>query len=201
MQTSGNIDDLVLRIREKARAEADAIIERAEKIAVRDISRAREETKQKLAAAEEEFNQQISAGRKALQAEISIQERRIIMTRREKAIDDVFNKALEKLAAENDVEQLTEILRKLILSAIDVLKLDRVKLTLNERDSKLLQESNILSGISGVKISIDEKNINCAGGVIVSDETERIFYDNTYEACLNRQREQLRTKLAEILGF
>ena len=201
MQTSGNIEDLTARILEKARVEAEEIVERAEKVAVRDISRVRDEMRAKAGAAEAELEDRLAAGREALRAENAILERRRIMEKREEAIEDVFAAALERLRGDSSGADRAELLKKLVREAVDALKLERVEVRLNASDRELALKENLFDGLEGVSVSVAQEPLDSAGGVVVLDESGRIFFDNTFEARLERQREELRAKVAEIFGF
>jgi vacuolar-type H+-ATPase subunit E/Vma4 len=201
MQTSGNIEDLTARILEKARVEAEEIVERAEKVAVRDISRVRDEMRAKAGTAEAELEDRLAAGREALRAENAILERRRIMEKREEAIEDVFAAALERLRGDSSGADRAELLKRLVQEAVDALKLERVEVRLNASDRELALKENLFDGLEGVSVSVAQEPLDSAGGVVVLDESGRIFFDNTFEARLERQREELRAKVAEIFGF
>ena len=201
MQTSGNIEDLTARILEKARVEAEEIVERAEKVAVRDISRVRDEMRAKAGTAEAELEDRLAAGHEALRAENAILERRRIMEKREEAIEDVFAAALERLCDDSSGADRAELLKRLVQEAVDALKLERVEVRLNASDRELALKENLFDGLEGVSVSVAQEPLDSAGGVVVLDESGRIFFDNTFEARLERQREELRAKVAEIFCF
>jgi len=202
MQTSGNIDDLVKRIREKAEAEAAAVTERAEKVAVREVSKVRDELRAKQAAEEAELEAKLAAGREAINAENAIYERRQIMERQERAIEDVFSLALQQLGrAERPEDERIKLLRKLTGEGLDALKLKEAKAKLNGADRDFALSKNIFAGMEGAAVEVDAEVLESVGGVLLSDMDGRLFYDNTYESRLERLRPELRTSLAKILGF
>ena len=200
MQTSGNIDDLVKRIEEKAESEAAAIIELAEKVAARDISKAKEEVKHKFSIAKATIDEQISAKREAIRAELSINERRVIMEQQEQAINNIFAESLQRISEMND-EQRSELLLKLAQESIAVLGVDTVRIKLNSADRELISGRELFASLSPVRILLEEETIDTVGGILVSDESGRLVHDNTFESRLARQRDMLRAKVADILEF
>ncbi len=201
MQTSGNIDDLVARIMEKAKVEAAGIIERAERVATLDVSRARDNAKRKLASAKALLDEQFKAKHEAVRAELTINERRLIMERQEKAIDTVFAEALRNISQNNDERQRGEMLLKMLKESIDVLGVEQVRVKLNPTDRALAEKENLFTEIDTVTVIVEEETINVSGGLLVSDTTGRIVHDNTFEARLERQRGELRAKIADIFEF
>lgn len=201
MQTSGSIDDLVARIMEKAKAEAAGIIERAERVATLDVSRARDNAKRKLASAKIVLDDQFKAKHEAVRAELAINERRLIMERQEQAIDAVFAEALSSISQNNDERQRGEMLLKMLKESIDVLAVEQVRVKLNQADRALVSKDNLFAAIDKVAVVVDEQTIDASGGLIVSDVTGRIVHDNTFESRLERQRGELRAKIADIFEF
>ena len=201
MQTSGNIEDLAARIIEKAKTEAEEIVERAEKVAVRDVSRVREELRLKQTAAEAELEEKLAAGREAISAENAIRERRRVMERQERSIEESFRLALDELSGSGDTGERAALLKQLTKEALDALKLESGLVQLNKADRRLADSIGLVNAFSGVKLELDDAVLETAGGVLVSDKAGRIFYDNTFEARLERMRPKLRAELAEVFGF
>ncbi len=201
MQTSGDIEELVARIREKAEREAEEIIERAEKVAARDVARVRDELRSKQSAAEDALTARLSAGREALRAESAIHERRRIMERQEQAIEAVFASALQELAKTQGGVEYGALLIKLVRESVAALGLSEVRVRLNAADREQAVRDGLFGEISGVKITVEDQPLDTVGGVVVSDESGRIFYDNTFEARLELRRAELRASLADKFGF
>jgi vacuolar-type H+-ATPase subunit E/Vma4 len=55
--------------------------------------------------------------------------------------------------------------------------------------------------IGGVPLTIDDATIAVSGGPVISDADGRVVFENTFEARLERAREGLRRRAAEMLDL
>lgn len=197
MQTSGKIEELIERVLEKARSEASAIEDRAEKSAERELERARTREKRTRQAAEDREEKRIRAKRNAELVKISMRERRKLLARESKLIEDLFSQALDDLRSSENKSDRRALLLKLSAEAIEALGVSKVSLAFNRDDRKLIRDAD-LSGLDG-DLSISPEPLNSLGGVVASDKSGRLVYENTFEARLERDYERLRSLVAEKL--
>ncbi|MCD6205847.1 MAG: hypothetical protein J7L22_09310 [Candidatus Marinimicrobia bacterium] len=199
METSGDLDQLIKRVREKARAEADKIVERAVRVADKDFAAAEEKWQSVIEKKKAAIAAEIESQKRAAQAKIAIHERRAIMEKMESAVNQIFGKALQKLQASPPDEQHLELLIGQIREAADFLKLKELRVRLNPKERKMLMESDYREKLDGLSLSIDSQVIETAGGPIVTDISGRLLFDNTYEARLERLSASLRSRIIDIL--
>lgn len=197
MQTSGKIEELIERVLEKARSEASVIEDRAEKSAERELERARTREKRTRQAAEDREEKRIRAKRNAELVKISMWERRKLLARESKLIEDLFSQALDDLRSSENKSDRRALLLKLSAEAIAALGVSEVSLAFNRDDRKLIRDAD-LSGLDG-DLSISPEPLNSLGGVVASDKSGRLVYENTFEARLERDYERLRSLVAEKL--
>ena len=140
-------------------------------------------------------------------AEKKVEHHRRIQTARSELIDDVFDKAEEKLRDYADKSAYQETLRKLILEAGDSLGGGHLVVKLNTRDQKKMSTSDLESLAKELQdrtdtettIALDKKAINTIGGAMVASAEQKATVDNTFEARLERMKEQAKTELETIL--
>lgn len=197
MQTSGKIEELVERVLEKARSEASVIEDRAEKSAERELEHAHTREKRTRQVAEDREEKRIRAKRNAELVKISMWERRKLLARESKLIEDLFSQALDDLRSSENKSERRALLLKLSAEAIAALGVSEVSLAFNRDDRKLIRDAD-LSGLDG-DLSISPEPLNSLGGVVASDKSGRLVYENTFEARLERDYERLRSLVAEKL--
>lgn len=197
MQTSGKIEELVERVLEKARSEASVIEDRAEKSAERELEHAHTREKRTRQVAEDREEKRIRAKRNAELVKISMWERRKLLARESKLIEDLFSQALDDLRSSENKSERRALLLKLSAEAIEALGVSKVSLAFNRDDRKLIRDAD-LSGLDG-DLSISPEPLNSLGGVVASDKSGRLVYENTFEARLERDYERLRSLVAEKL--
>ena len=200
METSGSLDALLGRVRHRAQTEADAVVDRAKKVAERDLQRTREEWHARKEEAGARVARAIGASKQAARAQIVIQERRAIMEKQEWAINRVFAAAIERLRLlEAGQEDRKGLLVRLVQEAIDELDVPFVRVRLNEAERRLVSASGLPPKVGDTRVVVDEEVLQAAGGPVVSDRSARLVYDNTFEARLERMQHRLRTMAADIL--
>jgi len=199
MSENDNLDALIDRVLAKAREEAEAMTERAEKASAREIRQAEEQAEKRLAAAEAVVREAAAQRKHTVLAEVQQEERRTLMNRREDAVKSVFEAAVQDLAVVNDQPARRELLVTLVGEGIRTLGTDAVRVRFNAGEQALARGSEFPKEIDGVPITIDDETIDNCGGPVVSDMSGRVVFENTFEARLGRMRDVLRAQVAKIL--
>jgi len=199
METSGNLDGLVKRILEQAREEAAAVAERSAKAVDREVQRARQVSSGRKEAMESALRDASKRRIYSRRAEAEQERRRAAMNAREEAVESVFVEALRELKEIGDPSERRNLLEALIREGIRAVDGRSVRVRLNPTERKLLLGSDFPEEIDGVTVTIDEDCIDAAGGPIVSDDSGRVVFENTFEARLARMRESLRRLVVETL--
>jgi vacuolar-type H+-ATPase subunit E/Vma4 len=201
MTDNSNLDALIERVIAKAREEAEAMTERAEKAAAREIRQAEEQAAKRLAAAEAAVRDAAEQRKHSVLAEVQQEERRTLMNMREDAVETVFTAALEELGMIDDEKARCELLVALVGEGVRALGVDAVRVRLNASELALARGNEFPKEIDGVSVTFDDETIENRGGPVVSDMDGRVVFENTFEARLGRMRGELRGQVARILGL
>jgi V/A-type H+-transporting ATPase subunit E len=202
METSGNLRDLVDRVLARAREEAAASLDHAHKVAERELETARKEGEARKAEAEARVARTLEARRQAALAEIALQERRAALEKQERAVAEVFGEALERLRRIESAPERRALLARLIGEGVRALgSPPAVRVALNAAERGLAAGGGVPARVAGAAVSVAAIETDTAGGPLVTDETGRMMYDNTFEARLERRRPELRALVAEMLDF
>lgn len=194
IQMSGNLEGLMEKVLDQAREKADAIVARAEKASEREISQLKEKVQQRRQNQKQSLEEAIQERKRSIVAQARQDERRRIMNEREKVIRTVFARALDELSKINDKKERRRLLTAFVKEGIERIGTQSVHVHLDVAEKKLIgkQTETFLEGIDNVRITIADKTIKTIGGPQVSDESERVVYDNTFEARLERDENRLR---------
>lgn len=156
--------------------------------------------------ADDEYNRILSDGRREIRASVrkilaqaSLDARQIIREEREKGISLCFFEAEKSLNYLTGASEYRTILKNLILSGIKELGIDEIVLVSTERDRSLI--APIITDIQDNSLSITLQP-ECAitmGGVILKSKSGKITLNNTFEARMERLRNDLVFGIARLL--
>ena len=175
---------------------------------ITEIQSAAKERAEAIKEAElERMKEHIESTQRQDVAEKKVEHHRRIQTARSELIDDVFSKAEDRLRDYAGKSAYQDALRKLILEAGGSLGGGNLVVKLNTRDQKNMSTSDLKSLAEEIQdrtdtqttIAFDKKAINTIGGAIVSSAEQKATVDNTFEARLERMKEQAKTELETIL--
>jgi V/A-type H+-transporting ATPase subunit E len=172
-----NISEAVLK---KVGQEAERIVEEAEAKALQEMRKAekqletrREEEKRRaLEKAERDANR--------VMAEAAIQSRQEIGKTKARIIDRIVSEVKTKLSNQS-VDK--DLLRKLVIEAIDSIGTTKVKVYVSPQDETVLNEV-LKSDQEIAKKVIKVQNIEGISGVIVESDDGKLRVDNTFETRL-----------------
>ena len=200
---------------EGAEAIRDAIIQQAKEEASRIVAEAVKEKEKALSAAREEALRSSMDRLKQAEAEaevryreklstLSNELRRDFLSKREEIIDQVWRRAMEKLAAHVKTESYKKDLDKLVLKAAREVDAETVVLDANQRDLKYLSENlgrlNKMLKKEGVEKTLKAgRQIRCIGGLQACDAKRSIVVDLTYDGKVRRLRPTMRSRLALMI--
>ncbi len=178
---------------EKAKAEAEEVLSKAEE-------KAQKEAQEILARGERE----LEAEKKRSLGKIRLAEKMRKLKSMEEHIDRAFEETLESLRQLTGTSEYKEILANFIVEGGIGLGGGDLEVIARKEDVKDINAGQLAEMIAKetgneTTISLSEENINCAGGVIVQLKDGSIVIDNTVEARLERDRRDLRVKIAKML--
>jgi V/A-type H+-transporting ATPase subunit E len=177
------------RIVGDAKAKADQIRRQAE-------ARATDERKQILAVAEQEA----ADIRKQAMAAAEVKARMLLLERREKLLAGVFDSVREQLPSVQQRKDYAEIVRGLVLEAVQNIGGDKAEIRADPQAQQLLTDEVLaaLSKQSGTQLQLGEPVQGRTGAVVQSLDGHR-RYDNTLEARLSRNLDALRPSVYRLL--
>ena len=114
----------------------------------------------------------------------------------EKAVDDVFSKALDQIANADRSGDYSNLIKTMIEEATQILGTSEITVSTNAKDKDVVQST--LSQFSGAELSSD--TIDCLGGVIVKSKDGAMTFDNTIDARIERLKPLIRKEIASKFG-
>ncbi len=209
MESSGNLEALVQRVLEKARTQSDSMVERARKASDREVGRAEAQYREQRESFQSQLRDEAESRLRSLRSESERKIRRASMIAIQEAVDSVFSDALEAAGKEFDSKERLELLKELLIEGAQAVDSVPARVRLNERELDLLRrecsselrEDGEYHLDNGLRFVLDEDPINTAGGPLVTDMSGRVVYDNTFEARLERKREDLRRMVSKALSL
>lgn len=117
----------------------------------------------------------------------------------ESAIDEIFDKAKEKLAKSNNEKNYEKLLNNLIADSAGNLG-SEIVLQCNKTDLKLVKK--IASGISSdkkMKISVSDEVIDIIGGIKATSLDGTMTLDNTLDSSIESLKPLIRKEIVQLL--
>ncbi len=116
----------------------------------------------------------------------------------EEAVTKVFNAALEKISKTSGSRHEKSLVQ-LIEEGVEVIG-PKAKVSCCAKDRKGVVSAMRKVNGDGIKLVIDEKDIDSIGGVMLTSNDRSVKFDNTIEARLERMKADLRKEIAGILA-
>ncbi|MCV0399495.1 MAG: V-type ATP synthase subunit E [Nitrosarchaeum sp.] len=152
---------------------------------------------------EQEYDKIISDGKKEadkIQKQIvgssDLEARNKHLLALEKAVENVFTKALEQIANAQRNGDYANLIKSLLEKSTNILGTTQVIVYTNSKDKDLVKST--LSQFSGAELSAE--TIDCLGGVIVKSKDGAMTFDNTIDARIERLKPLIRKEIASKFG-
>jgi vacuolar-type H+-ATPase subunit E/Vma4 len=125
---------------------------------------------------------------------------KLLLERREKLLEEVFNTAQQNLVTLPERKDYDQIIRHLIKEAIKILNADTVRIRADSYSQNYLTKKALdeIQKETNVQIHIGAA-LDHGTGVIVETMDEHRRYDNTLEARLSRLKSALRSSVYHLL--
>jgi vacuolar-type H+-ATPase subunit E/Vma4 len=177
------------RIVADAKAKAKVIRQQAEK-------QAAAERKQVLETAQREADDT----RKQAKAAAELKARMLVLERREKLLNAVFDAVRERLPSVQQREDYDDVVRGLVLEAVTHIGGDSVEIRADRQAQQLLTDVVLaaLSQQAGTQVQLGEPLENAIGVVVQTRDGHR-RHDNTLDARLSRDLDGLRPSVYRLL--
>lgn len=116
----------------------------------------------------------------------------------ERAVNDYFEKAKERLCELPRDKEYRSMINKMIEDCISAIGSEEVIIESNEKDSKIVSE--LMGKKSGqVKVSLSEKPVNTLGGLRARSADGSLTYDSTLELRMERLKPLIRKEIVQRL--
>jgi len=152
---------------------------------------------------EQEYDKIISDGKKEadkiekqLVGSSDIGARNNALLELEKAVDNVFTKAIEQISNMDRSGDYSNLIKSLLDESTKILGTTKVIIYTNSKDKNVVQ--SILSQYSGAELS--PETIVCIGGVVVKSKDGAMKFDNTLDARIQRLKPLIRKEIATKFG-
>ena len=206
MEIFGSFDTLTKEMLDTTDAALQVTLDRAMRASKREVGNAQEKADKECQKAFSIVQEEMQRTQLMEESHIRAETRKKVAAIKEDRIEAIFTYALKQLSKQKNGDY-PAIITALITEAIDSLDGDAFVVAFCETDSAHLPDCTTLqkcvSEKTGrpIRLSAATSPLVAAGGVRITAEGGRAIYDNTYNARLDRQRETLRIKVAETLGF
>lgn len=185
----------------------DKILTKTEKDVLSNIRSALTESNQTLDDSipklEREYDKIVSDGRKEadkiekqLIGSSDLEARNNRLLALEKAVDNVFTKAIEQISNTNRNDDYSKLMTTLLDEATTILGTTKVIISTNSKDKNIIQ--SLLSKYSGAELSPEP--ITCMGGITVKSKDGGMKFDNTIDARIQRMKPLIRKEIATKFG-
>jgi len=114
----------------------------------------------------------------------------------EKAVDDVFTKAIEQISNTNRNDDYSKLITTLLDESTKILGTTKVVIYTNSKDKNIVQ--SLLSKYPGAELS--PESITCLGGITVKSKDGAMKFDNTLDARIQRMKPLIRKEIATKFG-
>ena len=181
----------------------DKILNQAETELLSSIKNSLEESQQTLTNSQttldEEYDRIISEGKKEAEklekqmigsSDLESRNKQLVIVA--DSIEQVFDKAIEKIKNVERNGDYSKLINTLIDDATKVLGISDVVVYTNSKDKDVVKKA--LSKFSGAKLS--SETIDCLGGVQVRSKDGTMIFNNTIDAKLERMKPLIRKEIA-----
>lgn len=185
----------------------DKILTQTEKDILSNIHSALSESSQTLDDSipklEREYDKIISDGKKEADkiekqligsSDLETRNNRLLVL--EKAVDDVFTKAIDQISNTNRNDDYSKLMTTLLDESTKILGTTKVIISTNSKDKSIIQ--SLLSKYSGAELSPEP--ITCLGGITVKSKDGAMKFDNTLDARIQRMKPLIRKEIATKFG-
>ena len=204
---SEGLKKIIGKIEEKAKGEAESVLEDAKKESEEITEEAEKKAKQEKERIQERGMKEARKQSQRILSNARRDTRQKKLGVREEFIDEVFEKTEKRLENLRGNEEYESILKDLIIDGgitvggedIDVLVLEGDEKKISAEDKKEME--NEISDETGkdTELTLESELEDAKGGTIVKKSDGSVSCNNTFSKRLSRKRDSIRPKIAEIL--
>ncbi len=192
------VDKIISKIESDTKAEMQHIKADAAQEAKKILDEARRQGEQEHIKIIERGKKDIDTSVNRIKSGARIDAMRTVIGAKDQVISRCFAEAREALSKLANTKKYENILRDSIDDGAKLIGND-VILLCNKKDKRAIKK--VISGMpkKGLKISVGKEDIDTIGGVVVKSKSGDVIVNNTFEAILERQSNELRHEISRIL--
>ncbi len=192
------VDKIISKIESDTKAEMQHIKADAMQEAKKILDEARRQGEQEHTKIIERGKKDIDTSVNRIKSGARIDAMRTVIGAKDQVISRCFAEAREALSKLANTKKYENILRDSIDDGAKLIGNDVIILC-NKKDKRAIKK--VISGMpkKGLKISVGKENIDTIGGVVVKSKSGNVIVNNTFEAILERQSNELRHEISRIL--
>lgn len=191
-----SIEDIILALDEQCRSECQAIFQEAHRQAEEIVRRAEEEAEEIRHSKREKVIAAAESEAAAMLYSARLRAKNLAVEVKESVLEDAFKKAGEeagRLRESGDYQRIFTTLLEEALASIG----EGGVLHVDPRDRAVAEKAIEETG-NADRMAIQE-DLQCLGGLVVSDREGRINIVNTFDERLKRARERLKLEVTSVL--
>lgn len=203
---TGSVNALKNEILKQAREQALNTVDRAKRVAERDIFYAREEAENAKAQERCKLSSLMEMERKKATAASELEARKMLLQKKAELVSRAFVEAQKKLEELRNFSEYKDMLARLIKEGIFAIDGDAiVEFSGNDKHIFTLEfltslRSQIIRSLGkGLHIQFECIENNISAGVIVKSRNGKMMIDNSFSGIFRRLKEELRSKVLEML--
>ncbi len=189
-----SIEDILQALDEQCNEECQEIFQKAQSEVEEILAKARLEAEEIRESKMAKVKMEVENERASLFYSARLKGKNTIIAAKEEVLTEALNRAQEIVEQQRSHEDYPKVFSTLLREALDRIEGEGV-VHVDPRDEQLARDT--LEGM-GLFLAV-VPDIECSGGVIVSDKEDKVHIVNTFEERLKRARERLKLTLSEIL--
>jgi len=193
------IDQIIARIRMDAEKQIETIHRHAEEEAATIIRNAEQKGSEEYTRILKEKEREISQSTARIRSQAALEAQQKIRSEKEKAINECFSRAREELEGFRDRTAYSRSLAEILARSVDAFGGEPITVIAAEEDREIVE--SLVTGMQddGAPIRVGSECILTRGGVILKSPGGWMVIDQTFEARVNRKRQELFRRIAGIL--
>ncbi|MGC9434588.1 MAG: V-type ATP synthase subunit E [Methanomicrobiales archaeon] len=193
------VDQIIARIRMDAEKQIETIHRHAGEEVATIIRNAEKEGMEEYTRIMKEKQREISQMTARIRSQAALEAQQMVRSEKEMAINETFSRAREQLAGFRDREAYTRSLEEILSRSVDAFEAEEITVIPAEEDREIVE--SLVAGMrdDGVPIRVGSECTLTRGGVILKSPGGRMVIDQTFEARMNRKRQELFRRIAGIL--
>lgn len=187
------VKQLTDKIKEDAKAEADKIMKEAKEEVAELKDKVNSEIKEKKEKIKEETEKKIEQEKKRIESSANLKIHNLQLRSKEDLIQEAFKKSKEKISEIRDKKRYQKALEKIAEESMEGVEKEDIEMRFSEEDKNV---GNKVAKKYDTEVG-DSAPIE--GGIILRTKDGKFVIDNSIERRFERQKQELRGEIADIL--